>query len=159
MNVIKLPHVTFQENDGGRRAAGYKGYTGDCVTRAIAIAANLPYEQVYEVLAKGNATQRKSKRASKYTGKKTASHGINVNKVWFKKYMRSLGFKWVSVMGIGTGCTTHLRSDELPQTGSLVLSLSKHYAAYVNGVLNDDYDCSRGGTRCVYGYWIHESSS
>ena len=29
-------------NDGGRTAAGFKGETGDCVTRAIAIATGLP---------------------------------------------------------------------------------------------------------------------
>ena len=23
----------------------------------------------------------------------------------------------------------------------------------INGVLNDVFDCSRSGTRCVYGYW------
>lgn len=27
--------MQFKYNDGGRRRAGYKGNTGDCVTRAI----------------------------------------------------------------------------------------------------------------------------
>lgn len=26
-------------------------------------------------------------------------------------------------------------------------------AAVVDGVLHDTFDCSRGGTRCVYGYY------
>lgn len=30
--------MTFVYDDGGRSAAGFKGKTGDCVTRAIAIA-------------------------------------------------------------------------------------------------------------------------
>jgi len=25
--------------------------------------------------------------------------------------------------------------------------------AVIDGVINDTYDCSREGTRCVYGYW------
>jgi hypothetical protein len=29
--------MTFVYDDGGRSAAGFKGKTGDCVTRAIAI--------------------------------------------------------------------------------------------------------------------------
>ena len=33
-------------NDGGRKKAGYKGNAGDCVCRAIAIAANLNYAEV-----------------------------------------------------------------------------------------------------------------
>src|SRR5215469_13132423 len=35
-------------DDGGRAAAGFKGKTGDCVTRAIAIALEKPYAEVYE---------------------------------------------------------------------------------------------------------------
>ena len=31
--------MEFNFNDGGRAKAGYKGRTGDCVARAIAIAA------------------------------------------------------------------------------------------------------------------------
>ena len=55
----------FVYNDGGREAAGYKGKAGDCVCRSIAIAAQLPYQQVYDRLAEGNAKQRKSKHAGK----------------------------------------------------------------------------------------------
>jgi hypothetical protein len=35
-------------NDGGRKAAGYKGEARDCVVRAIAIATDQPYEVVYK---------------------------------------------------------------------------------------------------------------
>ena len=37
-------------DDGGRAAAGFKGTTGDCVTRAIAIATGKPYREVYDAL-------------------------------------------------------------------------------------------------------------
>jgi hypothetical protein len=57
-------------------------------------------------------------------------------------------------MMIGTGCTVHLRSDELPG-GRLIVALSRHWCAVIDGVIHDLYDCSRGGTRCVYGYWWH----
>jgi len=39
----------------------------------------------------------------------------------------------------------------------LILSLSKHLAAMVDGVVHDTHDPSRGGTRCVYGYWSEAS--
>lgn len=146
--------IEFEYNDGGRSEAGRRGDTGDCVTRAVAIASGLPYIEVYEALAHGNATQRRGKweRRTK-AGKRTASHGINTTRKWFKDYMRSLGFEWVSVVGIGTGCTTHLKADELPE-GRLVVALSKHYSAVVDRVVHDTYNPSRGGTRCVYGYWL-----
>ena len=41
--------------------AGFKGDADDCVCRAIAIAADLPYKTVYDRLAEGNASQRKSR--------------------------------------------------------------------------------------------------
>ena len=68
-------------NDGGRAEAGYKGRTGDCVTRAVAIAAELPYQEVYNRLAEGNANQRVTKRSRKTTARqKTASHGISTTR-------------------------------------------------------------------------------
>ena len=145
--------IEFNYNDGGRKDTGRKGSTGDCVARSIAIAANIPYEQVYNRLAEGNATQRVTRNTRKASARKrTASHGIYTRRKWFKDYMQLLGFVWTPTMQIGSGCTVHLRADELPQ-GRVVVALSKHYAAVINGVLNDTYDCSRNGTRCVYGYW------
>lgn len=148
--------VNFETNDGGR-SAYFKGRAGDCVTRAVAIASGLDYKEVYDTLAKGNAAQRKSKRTAKQT--RSARNGIYTKRKWFKDYMISLGFTWVPLMSIGSGCQVHLRSDELPTTGRLVLSLSNHNAAYIDGVLHDTYDCSREGTRCVYGYWRYEGGS
>ena len=140
----------FVYNDGGREAAGYKGKAGDCVCRSIAIAAQLPYQQVYDRLAEGNATQRKSKHAGKQS--RSARDGIYTHRKWFKDYMVELGFVWTPTMQIGSGCKVHLKADELP-SGRLVCSLSKHLAAVIDGVVHDTYDCSRNGTRCVYGYW------
>lgn len=145
--------IDFNFNDGGRADAGYKGTTGDCVTRAIAIAAELPYKEVYNRLAEGNAKQRITKKSRKSAGQRTASKGITVQKKWFKDYMKELGFEWVATMQIGSGCKVHLDEDELPK-GRLVCNVSRHSCAVIDGVLNDTYDCSRMGTRCVYGYWI-----
>jgi len=141
----------FVYNDGGREAAGYKGKAGDCVCRSIAIAARLPYQEVYDRLAEGNASQRKSKR-SKGKRIRSARNGINTTRKWFKDYMLELGFVWTPTMHIGSGCKVHLKADELP-SGRLVCNVSKHQVTVIDGVVNDTYDCSRKGTRCVYGYW------
>jgi hypothetical protein len=58
-------------------------------------------------------------------------------------------------MGIGTGCKVHLNADELPK-GRLIVSVSKHYTALIDGVINDLYNPDRGGKRCVYGYWVKQ---
>jgi hypothetical protein len=144
--------MKFNYNDGGREAAGYKGKTGDCVCRSICIVTGLPYQDVYNTLANGNATQRKSKRSTRKTGVKTAAHGINTGRKWFDNYITSLGYVWQPTMFIGQGCKVHLRSEELP-AGKLIVNVSKHFTAVIDGVINDTYDCSRDGSRCVYGYY------
>ena len=142
----------FTINDGGRQAAGFKGTAGDCVARSIAIASGLPYTEVYAKLAQETGSQRAGK-----AGKRSASarNGINVGRKWFKDYMASIGFVWVPTMGIGTGCKVHLNADELPK-GRLIVSVSKHYTALIDGVINDLYNPDRGGKRCVYGYWVKQ---
>ena len=139
------PH--FQFDDGGRAAAGYKGAAGDCAVRAIAIATGKPYQEVYDAINEIGATERTGKRKR---GKSNARTGVYKSAV--RKYMADIGWKWTPTMSIGSGCKVHLRSDELP-AGRIICSLSKHYAAVVDGVLHDSHDSSRDGTRCVYGYW------
>jgi len=135
----------FVQDDGGR-SKYFKGKAGDCVTRAISIASGVDYREVYDRLAAGNSLQRGG-------GKKSARHGIFVKRKWFKEYMAELGFVWTPTMKVGSGCTTHLRTGELPAKGKLVCSLSKHYAAVIDGVIHDTSDPSRNGRRCVYGFW------
>jgi hypothetical protein len=142
--------MKFQYDDGGRSAAGFKGRAGDCVCRAVAIASGRPYAEVYAKLAVETGIQRQSRRTKKRSA--SARNGINTRRKWFKDYMASLGFTWTATMAVGQGCRVHLRSDELP-AGRLVVALSNHFAAVVDGVLHDTYEDSRDGTRCVYGYY------
>ena len=144
--------MEYKFNDGGREAAGYKGSAGDCVCRAKSIAAGLDYAEVYQALAEGNAKERKGNR------KRSARNGIHTTRKWFKDYMVSLGFIWVPTMQIGSGCKVHLKADELP-AGRLVCNVSRHMCAVIDGVLHDTHDCSRDGTRCVYGYWLYSKQA
>ena len=151
---------TFNFNDGGRMNAGFKGQTGDCVTRAIAIVTQKSYQEVYNAMNALSKEQKlgyrkeKSMYGTKYVKVSAARTGV-VKKV-YDKYLKELGYTWIATMGIGTGCRIHLKKEELPE-GRLVASLSGHLVAVIDGVINDTHDCSRGGTRCVYGYYIKES--
>lgn len=142
------PVVLFQENDGGRAAAGYKGHAGDCVTRAIAIATGKPYQEVYDAMNDAGKLERSSARR----GGRKSSARTGVYKPTFRKYLETLGWSFTPTMGIGTGCKVHLRADELPP-GRLIVSLSRHVVAVIDGVIHDTHDPSRDGTRCVYGYF------
>lgn len=135
-------------NDGGRVTAGFRGEAGDCVCRAVAIAAELPYREVYDTLNKLSQGERSTKRRR---GKKSSARE-GVFKPTTRRYLESLGWKWTPTMHIGSGCTVHLRADELPP-GRLIVSVSRHLCAVIDGVIHDTHDPSRAGTRCVYGYW------
>jgi hypothetical protein len=140
--------IPWVYDDGGRADAGFKGKAGDCVARAIAIAAAIPYREVYDRLAQETGAQRAGKR-----GKRSASarEGINTKRKWFKDYMASLGFVWTPTMQIGAGCKVHLRSDELPD-GRLIVSTARHYVAVIGGVVRDTFPPDHDAI-CVYGYW------
>jgi len=137
----------FQLDDGGRRAAGYMGRAGDCVVRAIAIAAVRPYQEIYDLVNSAAVYERTGKRKR---GKSNARTGVYRTSI--KRVMKSLGWIWTPTMQIGSGCKVHLRAAELP-SGRLVVSVSKHLTAVIDGVIHDTHDCSRRGTRCVYGFW------
>lgn len=171
--------MNYVFDDGGRSAAGFKGSAGDCVTRAIAIVSGKPYAEVYAALAQGTGSQRVT-RGRKAKGA-TARNGISTSRKWFKDYMAAQGFKWTPTMQIGSGCKVHLNAAELP-AGRLIVAVSKHYTAVIDGVIHDTFNPSVRGTtiyspgyegevprgarwlengngwayspeRCVYGYW------
>jgi hypothetical protein len=140
----------WQRNDGGRAAAGYRGDAGDCVVRAIAIATNRPYQEVYD----GINALRDSMRQTHRVKKSSARDGVS--RVVYERYLKSLGWRFVATMKIGSGCKVHLRKRELPD-GRIIVRVSKHMTAVIDGVIHDTHDCSRGGTRCVYGYFTRDS--
>jgi hypothetical protein len=49
----------------------------------------------------------------------------------------------------------HLRDGELP-SGRLIVQVSRHVVAVIDGVMHDTHDPSRNGQRAVYGYYTQE---
>lgn len=127
----------FIYNDGGRSRYFKAKSVGDCCVRAGAIAAGRDYKEVYDL-------------ARRLSGESPRN---GMSKKDSKRLMEALGGKWHTTMAIGSGCKVHLKADELP-VGRLVCNCSGHLVAVIDGVINDTFDSSRGGTRCVYGYWV-----
>jgi hypothetical protein len=150
--VRKSPRpIPFVYDDGGREAAGFKGEARDCVCRAIAIATGTPYREVYnkiEALAKSEKPRRR--KNGRKRGRSTARGGVK--KKTLRAVMEFYGLEWVPLMKIGSGCTVHLDRNELP-AGTLIARVSKHVVAIVDSIARDTFDPTRGGKRCVYGYW------
>lgn len=132
-----MESLEYKYNDGGREKY-FTAKAGDCVTRALAIVTNRDYKEVYDEIACIVGYSPRNGITNKDT----------------KKVVEHYGGKWIPKMGIGTGCNCHLAKNEIPMNGRLICSLSGHLAAVIDGIINDTHDCSRNGTRCVYGYWI-----
>lgn len=138
--------MIFVYDDGGRAAAGYKGRAGDWVVRTIAIATQKPYQDVYDAinsLVHGNSDRKGRTRSSARSG---------VPRATYERYLNESGWVWVPTMRIGSGCRVHLKADELPR-GRLIVRLSRHLCAVVDGAIHDIYNPDRRGSRCVYGYF------
>jgi hypothetical protein len=139
--------MDFVFHDGGRAAAGYKGKTGDCVTRSIAIATGKSYREVYDALNQLALSERRGARTRRRSNRRTG-----VFRKTYQRYLESLGWRWTSTMSIGSGCRVHLHPSELPP-GPLIVKVSRHLTAMIDGIVYDTHNCSRGGKRCVYGYF------
>lgn len=156
-----MAHMPWVFDDGGRGAAGYKCLVGDCVARSIAIATGKPYQEVYDALNAGATTER---RGSRKRGISSARSGVY--KRTYRRYLESIGWRWVPTMLIGQGCKVHLVDGELPM-GQLIVAVSRHLTAVIDGIVHDTHDPQRttywydasGKTeriseRCVYGYFV-----
>jgi hypothetical protein len=122
------------------------------VVRAIANATGRPYQEVYDFVNEQGEKDRLTRRRRKH-GKSSARTGVYTATT--KRIMKELGWRWTPCMGIGTGCTVHVRADELPKGKRLILNLSRHlsFVDTEKGVIYDTHNPDREGTRCVYGYW------
>lgn len=144
----------FVFNDGGTERKDY----GHCVSRSIAIVTGRPFDDVFNLI---KACMRATRAAwgkdffdgyALAAGAKKTSPARGVPMPIVHQVLKELGFVWVPTMAIGQGCTVHMRSDELP-AGRILVRLSGHVTAVIDGVEHSTYDSSRNGTRCVYGYW------
>lgn len=126
--------TTWVYDDGGRAQAGYLFHSaGDCVARAIAIATEMPYQVVVDIIDKAHYGRKGGSQSGSYD---FANRGI----------LTALGWKRVTTKA-------HLNSDEFPP-GRLILEVSSHMVALIDGVIHDTYDPSYHGSRRVYAYWV-----
>jgi type I restriction enzyme R subunit len=137
-NVEISAHLVYVLSTNGKqlRVVKFTDYTAEKVRSMCPSAARLGAKERL-----GKCKRRKSH----------ARTGVRTETV--RRYMKSIGWLWVPTMHIGQGCKVHLREGELPM-GRLVVKVSRHVVAVIDGVIHDTHDCSREGTRCVYGYYV-----
>lgn len=140
--------MEFIYSTGGRENYFKALRVGDCAVRAICNATGIDYIKVYSDLKELAKHERITKRNTK---KSSVRDGTSIRTL--HKYIeRTLGWTWHPCCGIGVSKRVHLLEDELP-FGTLICQVSNHLTCVKDKVLYDTYDCTRDGTRMVYGYW------
>jgi hypothetical protein len=128
----------FQYNDGGRSAAGFKGKSGDCGVRAMAIACEIPYKEARARCKEASAVGR--------MGSKSIARGIY--KEDMTAALAKLGWVWRSAPKIEG---RKARCSDMPK-GRVIARMSHHFVAVIDGVAHDSFDSTN---KMVYGYWQH----
>ena len=133
--------IAYRYDDGGRAAAGYRGKTGDCVVRAIAICAGEDYRAVYVTMAghmkrngyaaSGNAyaTRERSRKAPRRRGQLTARRVQD-------SVLEAFGFRKAR-LPVGERPTY---TEAHRRYGDCIVGTTKHLAAVVDGALRDTFD-------------------
>ena len=133
--------IDYQYDDGGREAAGYRGRTGDCVVRAIAVCARQNYRAVYLTMAEqmkrngyaasGNAyaIRERHRRAPRRKGQ------ISARRVQ-DRVLELYGFRKVRLPAGARPTFTEAHR----RFGDCIVGTTKHVAAVVDGALRDTFD-------------------
>merc|ERR1719399_1939839 len=105
---------TWIYDDGGRASAGFRGQSGDCFVRAVSIASQRPYLEVYNFVNAVRKDVRSGNVASKRTAarlRKRASLLLRlgdsrrgVSNPLFHEVMHRMGWVWKAAMQYGRGC-------------------------------------------------------
>lgn len=107
---------------------------GDCVKRAISLAANMDYHQV----------QLELNRYKKVTGAKSFNSDYNPHK-YVEKVLHGIKMSFPAVAGERR--MTAGKFSETYTTGSYILNMAGHWSCCIDGVIYDTWDCS---DKCVY---------
>ena len=133
--------IDYQYDDGGREAAGYRGRTGDCVVRAIAVCARQDYRAVYLTMAEhmkrngyaasGNAyaIRERNRKAPRRKGQIAARRVQD-------RVLELYGFRKVRLPAGARPTFTEGRR----RYGDCIVGTTKHVAAVVEGALRDTFD-------------------
>ena len=135
--------LEFTFNDGGR-SKYFKGQTGDCVVRAIAIATGGDYKVIYDDLFQANKDYMSSKNTKlakqmkSRAREKSGTPRAGIYKKIFDKYLLSKGWKYVSCRTFGG--TERTKLDQLMHLDNIIVNINRHSMCMQKGVVQDIWD-------------------
>ncbi len=109
----------------------------DCMVRSVSIATDTPYSKVHEIMYKYGWRATRSKSVGKWEDQITNT-------------LDELGFKYRKVSYPAVKGQSRMTANTMVNSGTFILRMSRHVAAYKEGILMDTWDCS---DKCVYFAW------
>lgn len=147
---IASDSLGYEYNDGGRKAAGWKGHAGDCVTRAIAIAnPDWSYNEVRAGLMKLVEEWRASSRSKRAKRRSGNSVRNGTPKEVYRPFLEALGWRRISLIEFGSPDRKYMNTTDIP-SGTVIVEVRNHLAAVVDHVVHDTWD-SRKSTKWIEG--------
>ena len=144
--------MRFHKTDGGRLDSGFRGDAGDCVTRAIAIALQLPYRRTYNELGALSSVLTGGIKTSVRDGTQNAvAHRYLINRGWSVTLTPGSYLKDLSDL------------TPLHYSGTFIAVLSRHYVCVIDGVVHDSWDSrisnrTKCGSPKLIGYYSRTAS-
>jgi hypothetical protein len=129
--IVPLP---FIYDDGGREEAGFRGKTGDCSVRAVAIATGVPYKAVYQAFKKSNPG--KVKGILNYSG--------GTPHEFIEEFLLKLGWRRKFL-----GSSQKL--DRTLPMGRIIVSIPKHTICIIDHIAHDTFKSPASSP--VFEYW------
>lgn len=121
MPIIPLTTVF---DDGGRKAAGFRGKTGDCVVRACSVATGVSYRELY------NLFRREARK-----GYSPYARGTDFSITNY--FLTSRGWSWHPLRQ-EIGCPSPRFNATLPM-GTIVVSVPRHMVCVIDHVSHDTF--------------------
>lgn len=137
--------------DGGR-SNYFEGKTGYCFYRAIAIAENIDYLDAIKLVYDLSKNDRQT---NKLCYKSKVDLGVATKRC--KRYLRMLGYKYVSLCCFGVKPKYRTKESKLPN-GSLIVKLYDHVVFVKDNVYYDTWDVPKYN-HAIYGYFVKEKSN
>ena len=105
--------------------------------RSVAIATDTPYSKVHEIMYRHGWRATRSKSVGNWEDQITNT-------------LSELGFKYRKVSYPAVKGQSRMTANTMVNSGTFILRMSRHVAAYKEGILMDTWDCS---DKCVYFAW------
>lgn len=119
--------MKLRYTDGGKKEAGYKGRSGDCVSRSISLATGVEYKKVLKEL------QKRQKQWGRSEGYSVCAAKNGVYAPVYFSWLEELGFRRVFL------CSSW---DMIPKIGTFVVQTHRHLSCVIDSIIHDTFDPS-----------------